>query len=170
MLPRRSRSGVAYRLLHDQTADRIVEAVNQIPHVSATIAPFDVTGTLRRRSAGASARSRTPKHGTGRYVMVEGAMPLGSLTYRQRAVVAGRVRTVRVQPWSGVSVLECTIVDESAALRIVLLGRRSIAGIGPGAVLRAEGMVGHHGGRLATINPSYDLVASEAGGVADATS
>jgi len=170
VLPRRSRSGVAYRLLHDQTADRIVAAVNQIPHVSATIAPFDVTGTLRRRSADPSARSRTPKHDTGRYVMVEGATPLGSLTYRQRAVVAGRVRTVRVQPWSGVSVLECTIVDESGALRIVFLGRRSIAGIEPGAVLRAEGMVGQHGGRLAMINPSYDLVASEAGGAADATS
>ncbi|MCU1495269.1 MAG: nucleic acid binding OB-fold tRNA/helicase-type [Acidimicrobiaceae bacterium] len=173
VLPRRAHRGVAYRLLHDQTADRIVVAVNQIPHVSATIAPFDPTGILRRR---AMAEGKIGKQATSskddprRSAMVEGAIPLGELTYRQRAVVAGRVRTVRVQPWSGVSVLECTIVDDSGALRIVFLGRRSIAGIEPGAVLRAEGMVGQHGGRLAMINPSYDLVAPPTSGVGHAAS
>ena len=31
------------RLLHDRTADRIAEAVGRIPHVAATIVPFDTT-------------------------------------------------------------------------------------------------------------------------------
>jgi len=170
VLPRRAHRGVAYRLLHDQTADRIVAAVNQIPHVSATIAPYDVSGMLRQRAAGTGGGSQKvwTTDEMRRSAMVEGTTPLGELTYRQRALVAGRVRTMSVQPWSGVSALECTIVDDTGALRIVFLGRRSIAGIEPGAVLRAEGMIGRHGGRLAMINPRYDLIVLPASGAAPA--
>ena len=34
---------MSQRLLHDRTADRIAEAVGRIPHVAATIVPFDTT-------------------------------------------------------------------------------------------------------------------------------
>jgi hypothetical protein len=173
VLPRRAHTGIAYRLLHDQTADRIVAAVNQIPHVSATIAPFDVSGTLRRRAVSHGsdvAQGKWSKDDVRRSAMVEGSTPLGELKYRQRALVAGRVHAVRVQPWSGVSVLECTILDDTGSLRIVFLGRRSIPGVEPGAFLRAEGMVGQHGGQLAMINPSYDLIDPPATGVVQVVS
>jgi hypothetical protein len=43
LLPRRSFRRVTQRLLHDRTADRIAYAVSRIPHVAATIVPFDTT-------------------------------------------------------------------------------------------------------------------------------
>ncbi|MST33582.1 amino acid permease, partial [Acidimicrobiaceae bacterium USS-CC1] len=49
ILPRRASHGPVGRLLHDRTADRIVAAVTAIPHVSATIAPFDVRRLLGAR-------------------------------------------------------------------------------------------------------------------------
>ncbi|MGH7735395.1 MAG: amino acid permease, partial [Gemmatimonadales bacterium] len=50
LLPRRSYGRAWRRILHDQTADRIVEAVSQLSHVNATIVPFLVApGPEERR-------------------------------------------------------------------------------------------------------------------------
>ncbi|HWD25387.1 MAG TPA: APC family permease, partial [Acidimicrobiales bacterium] len=46
LLPRRSYAGLWGRLLHDQTADRIVEVVSQLAHVNATIIPFAVSSRV----------------------------------------------------------------------------------------------------------------------------
>jgi len=43
LLPRRVFKRLSGRLLHDRTADRIAESVGRLPHVSATIVPFDTT-------------------------------------------------------------------------------------------------------------------------------
>jgi amino acid transporter len=43
LLPRRTFKRLSQRILHDRTADRIAEAMARIPHVSATIVPFDTT-------------------------------------------------------------------------------------------------------------------------------
>jgi hypothetical protein len=78
--------------------------------------------------------------------------------------VAGRVRSVRVQPWSGVPTFECTLVDSSGALTVVFLGRRAVAGVEPGVKLVAEGTIGNYQGHLAMLNPTYEfLVAGEKG-------
>ena len=53
--------------------------------------------------------------------------------------------------------LECTLVDETGGISLVFLGRRSIAGLDLGATLTAEGMVIDQRGRLAIINPLYQL-------------
>ena len=45
LLPRRSFRRVSQRLLHDRTADRIAAAAARIPHVAATIVPFDTVFT-----------------------------------------------------------------------------------------------------------------------------
>ncbi|HEX4220055.1 MAG TPA: hypothetical protein VHZ02_16875, partial [Acidimicrobiales bacterium] len=49
-------------------------------------------------------------------------------------------------------------VDDTGALNLVFLGRRSVPGIEPGTQLRADGMIGRHNGRLAVINPVYELL------------
>ncbi len=46
VLPRRSYTPLLGRLLHDRTADRIAGVVSRIPHVVATIVPFDVQTRL----------------------------------------------------------------------------------------------------------------------------
>ena len=91
--------------------------------------------------------------------MPEGAIPIAEVSYRQRARVAGRVRAMRVQPWSGVATLECTLVDRTGGLLVVFLGRKHVAGIAPGARIVVEGMVGDHNGRLAILNPRYRIIA-----------
>src|SRR6185437_14382411 len=47
VLPRRSYGKAWRRILHDQTADRIVAVVSQLPHVNATIIPFHVSAGLQ---------------------------------------------------------------------------------------------------------------------------
>ena len=63
-----------------------------------------------------------------------------------------------VQPLSDVPTLECVLVDGSGeAITLVFLGRRSISGLQSGSMLIAEGMVGKHRGKLAMINPAFEL-------------
>lgn len=88
--------------------------------------------------------------------------PLTSIrdvVHRGRVKVAGSVRSLRIQPWAGVATLECTIVDDTAGLTVVFLGRRKVAGVECGASMVVEGMVGEHHGRLAILDPDYDLIA-----------
>ncbi|MDQ2725422.1 MAG: OB-fold nucleic acid binding domain-containing protein, partial [Actinomycetota bacterium] len=186
VLPRRAYRGLASRLLHDHTADRIVAAVTQVKNVSATIAPFDVTRASRRHSSQSAeeglavaagegspdAQGGVPapdrrngeegKH-LGPPVIVPGTTPIGEVTHRGRSKVAGKLKTVRVQSWSGVPAFECTVVDGTGALTLVFLGRRAIPGLNPGTKLVAEGTIGSYQGRLAMLNPVYELLASSSG-------
>ncbi|HLH46951.1 MAG TPA: amino acid permease, partial [Acidimicrobiales bacterium] len=178
ILPRRAGHGLVGRLLHDQTADRVVAAVAQIPHVSATIAPFDVQGLLAGRaavrdlapSAGppadgpASDEPDLPPKRDRQYESIPGTVPIGSLRHRQRARVAGRVRAVSMQPLSGVPTFECTLVDGSGALTVVFLGRQQVTGIQPGTKLLVEGAVGSHRGQLAMLNPLWEIIEAQDAG------
>lgn len=177
VLPRRIYRGVANRILHSHTADRLVAALSAIPHVSATIAPFDVSGLLekRRRKVPDPDWSEIAAHGerpeTGHRPARSptaptapfseprsGSTAIAELAYRQRMRLGGRVRSVRVQPLAGVPTLVCTVVDGTGSVNLVFLGRRSIPGIEPGSRVMAEGMVGRHNGQLAIINPIYQLL------------
>jgi RecG-like helicase len=84
-------------------------------------------------------------------------MPIGEVAWRKHVRVAGKVRSVRIQPWSGVATLECILVDGTGGISVVFLGRRRIAGIHPGSKLTVEGTVGEHAGRLAILNPDYEI-------------
>ena len=83
--------------------------------------------------------------------------PIATVVYRSRAQVGGRVRTVRVRPWGEVATLEAVIADETGAVTVAFLGRRSIAGLVPGGWLTVEGMVGARNEKLVVLNPAYDL-------------
>jgi RecG-like helicase len=85
--------------------------------------------------------------------------PIADVVARRRVKVAGRVKSVRVQPRAGTSNLECVLSDGTGGLLLVFVGRPKIAGIEPGARLVAEGMVGAWGRRPAMLNPSFELVA-----------
>ncbi|MGH9081131.1 MAG: amino acid permease [Acidimicrobiales bacterium] len=176
LLPRRSYGRAWRRVLHDQTADQIVEAVSQLAHVNATIVPFlvapaiepEAAANLPHRSPSNSRRSQrapaTPTTSHGTLPSIAGATPIADLTWRARARVVGRVKTLRVQPWVKAQSLECVVVDGSGhALTLVFLGRRSISGIRSGSLLVAEGMVGKHRNKLAMINPTYELLTTTEG-------
>jgi RecG-like helicase len=83
---------------------------------------------------------------------------IAAVTWRQRVQIEGRVRTVRVQPLSGTATLECILQDDTGAMSLVFLGRSNIPGIDIGTRLRAQGVAGDHRGRLAILNPDYQLL------------
>jgi hypothetical protein len=173
VLPRRLYKGLANRLFHSNTADRIVAAVSTVPNVSATIAPFDVGGILRAdRGVKPERASEDEGPVTSQHVEKRALAPasrngttrIADVVYRRRSRVEGRVHSIRVQPWSGIQVLECTLVDRTGAINVVFLGRNGIPGIDVGVYLTAEGMVGKHGGRLAIMNPLYEIRLSKSEG------
>jgi amino acid transporter len=202
LLPRRGYARVWQRFLHDRTADKIAGVLSQVPHVSATIIPYNLPGrfgdNVRRYGLSvqrARLRSSSSDLGSGAdgvaSVDAEGrsgvdrsgrkdaskrpsavseaddalARRAGTTTsisdveVRHRVKVAGRVKSVRVQPRAGTSNLECVLSDGTGGLLLVFQGRPKIAGIEPGARLVAEGMVGIWGRRPAMLNPSFELVA-----------
>jgi hypothetical protein len=213
LLPRRGYSRVWQRFLHDRTADKIANVLSQVPHVAATIIPYNLPGRYgekvrrygqsvqRARLTDAAAGGHLPPiDAEGRSGVEEGrergadrgatrreaqrkanavsaaddalarragvTTPISDVAVRQRVKVAGRVKSVRVQPRAGTSNLECVLSDGTGGLLLVFQGRPRIAGIEPGARLVAEGMVGAWGRRPAMLNPSFELVAG-ADGAAD---
>jgi hypothetical protein len=87
----------------------------------------------------------------------EGATPIKSCATRRRACVAGTLRTVTLRPRGGAPALEAELYDGSDVIDLVWLGRRRIAGIEPGRLMRAEGLVSVQDGRKVMFNPRYEL-------------
>jgi hypothetical protein len=67
------------------------------------------------------------------------------------------VRSLRVRPLGDVPAVEVILADGTGAVSVIFLGRRQVPGIDVGTRLRATGMVGERGGRLAILNPTYRL-------------
>ncbi|AXK35358.1 DNA-binding protein [Streptomyces armeniacus] len=76
---------------------------------------------------------------------------------RQVVRVTGTLRTVTLRPRAGVPTLEAELFDGSAALDVVWLGRRAIAGIEPGRKMIAWGRISMNHGRPVLFNPKYEL-------------
>jgi amino acid transporter len=164
-------------LLHGKNADRLVRVLGHVPHVNATLVPFNVADLAESQRAlthpedllrDAGGDGSGEEGGGPRFTQVAGTIPLSDVQHRERVRVAGRVRSVRIQPWSGVPALECSLTDGSGGdLMVVFLGRRDIPGIRTGTKMTVEGMVGERRGRLAILNPQYELLSvpeSEPGG------
>ena len=87
----------------------------------------------------------------------DGTTPIGSVRWREQVRVHGRVQAVRIEPLAGSPSLECTLVDDTGGVSIVFFGRRHIEGVEIGSTLTATGMAIEHRGRLAIVNPVYEL-------------
>ena len=182
LLPDRKFNGLWHRILHDRTADAIAEQVSRLPHANVTTVPFhfdtvDDPGLalpLMIRAGGDGAGRSTgdtpwaapgparPGHNGGGgnghgHGPPAGCTPIADVRYRQRARVGGRVRSLRVVPQHDAPLLELVLDDGTAAISVVFLGRRGLAGVEVGRRMVAEGTVGVHRNRLALLNPSYSL-------------
>jgi hypothetical protein len=168
LLPRRTFRRLSQRLLHDRTADRIAEAVGRIPHVAATIVPFDTTLShevierLEQRQADAAGEPalsppRSSNGGGLHLARAAGIAAIASVVWRDKVTVEGRVQRLQLGTTAGRG-LEVEIFDETGGLRLLFMGRTRIPGVVPGAVVRATGRVGEYRGHLAIANPKYELV------------
>ncbi len=77
---------------------------------------------------------------------------------REVVRLRGTLRTVTLRPRGGVPALEAELDDGSAVVTVVWLGRRRIAGIGPGVSMTVVGRIGVHDGVRTIYNPRYELL------------
>jgi hypothetical protein len=175
LIPRLEYSRLWHRLVHDRTADRLVQTLSALPHCNVTIVPFHLnrqgaTPILVKQTAlpvtevgkkvSKRKAAKTPEKLDASAVPDDpGRTPIDQLSFRQRARVAGKVYSMRVQPWSGVAALELKVVDDTGALTVVFFGRRHLAGVSAGTRIVVEGVVGEHHGTMAMLNPVYQIVA-----------
>jgi hypothetical protein len=187
LLPDRKFNGLWHRVLHDRTADAIAEEVSRLPHANVTTVPFHFDAAEDARvplsaivgagGLGAAARDGAPGSPPGGDVPswarlqpvptvgangnggleVDGCTPIMDVRYRDRVRVSGRVRSLRVAPQHDAPVLELVLDDGTAALSVVFLGRRAVAGVEASTRMVVEGTVGMHRNRLAMLNPRYEL-------------
>ena len=87
-----------------------------------------------------------------------GATPVAELPHRERATVAGTLRTVTLRPRAGVPALVAELYDGSGTISLIWLGRRQIRGIEPGRQLRGYGRVTFDGNQPVIFNPRYELM------------
>jgi hypothetical protein len=179
LLPERKFSGAWNRILHDGTAESLSREISRLPHANVTLVPFHfddrgamtvgeqftptTNGNGNGHTSGDGTNSGKPKVAgkvlTDKVTIVRpaGTTPIGEVRCRHSVKVHGRVQAVRVEPLGGSPSLECTMADETGALSVVFFGRRQIEGIAIGATLTVEGMAIDHHGRLAIVNPVYEL-------------
>jgi amino acid transporter len=177
LLPRRAYSRFLGRLLHDQTAEEIARPISQLPRVVATIVPFDVDRILSGERLLTDEKSKVdeapkalteekPLRAQSEFLsdksrashFEENITPIGEIMWRKRAHVQGHVTSMRSSPQSSAPGVEIEVWDETGGVKLQFLGRREIAGLEVGSIMRAEGMVGEHEGALTILNPSYELL------------
>ena len=178
LLPRRSYSLLLGRLLHDQTAEEIARPISQLPRVVATIVPFDVARIIsgkkislheKHETVASQVTTQVTKAKIAPASMVSfkniepiknragNVTPIDKIVWRSRANIQGRVTSIKSAPSGSAPMVEVEIWDETGGVSLQFLGRREIAGLDVGAVVRAEGMVGEIDGTLTILNPSYEI-------------
>jgi amino acid transporter len=171
LLTDRKYRGFWHRILHDRTADSILEEVSRLPHANVTSVPFhldrlDDPGSRLVKSPLWPHRHERhevtvrPEDGTDGESAPrdDGTTAIGGARWRQHVVVRGQVRSMRIAPQHDVPTLEIVLEDETGALSLVFWGRRELAGVAVGSRLEAVGTVGVHHNRLAIVNPTYRLL------------
>lgn len=90
---------------------------------------------------------------------IEEAVPIAEIKPRERRVVAGVIRSIRIDPREGRGCIEATIIDGTGQMVAKWLGRPSLSGIALGMGLVMEGIAGEdQQGNLMILNPEYRLV------------
>ncbi|HTZ45477.1 MAG TPA: amino acid permease [Jatrophihabitans sp.] len=188
LLPRRTFHRLSQRILHDRTADRIAEAIARIPHVAATIVPFDTTlpadvehrlEDRQRRAAtepalvdpelageavpAGSPNGSAPGAGAGAPAVTGDRTCVGTVdaigTVGWRQQVTVEGKIKIVQVGTAAGKsLEAQVFDSTGGIRLLFFGRTKIPGIEPGRLVRATGRVGEYKGHLALANPRYELI------------
>jgi len=177
LIPRREYVKKWHRMLHDHSSSGLAAALAEVPNCNVTFVPY-LIGSRHRTDVSAPMTPDTagsPSHVTSAATVVglgsshvdttalpDGRTRIADLGDRSRATVAGRVRSVRVKPWSGTPSLECTLADETGSITVVFFGRQTIGGVRTGTVMSINGMAGRHHGMTAILNPEYTIISTPA--------
>jgi amino acid transporter len=182
LIPRREYTKRWHRMLHDRSSNPIAAALADLPHCSVTIVPYHLGSAASEAPTAQPQTTTAPTAeaaetiaavangiliGSASQHVDTGALPddrvqIRQLEHRQRAMVAGRVRSLRVHPWSGTPSLEVQLADETGSITVVWFGRRQLAGVRPGTVMTVTGTPGRHHAMTAILNPEYEIISSPA--------
>jgi hypothetical protein len=168
LLPERMFNGVWHRILHDQTAESLAREISRLPHANVTTVPFhfDDRATALHTNGNGAAKTKGKRKLEGELATVstappvareDGTTPIADVGWRSRVKVCGRIQALRVEPLAGSPSLECTLVDDTGGVSLVFFGRPAIPGLEIGVSVTAEGVAIDHHGRLAIVNPTYEL-------------
>jgi amino acid transporter len=186
LLPERMFNGAWHRILHDQTAESMAREIAKLPHANVTTVPFHFDEPVSEPTAASTNGNGSNGHGTNgtngngtngngngkapRSTIVlgggdtlttecrqNGTTPIASVRWREQVCIHGRVQALRVEPLAGSPSMECTVVDDTGSVSVVFFGRRKIEGVQIGSTITATGMAIEHRGRLAIVNPVYEL-------------
>lgn len=86
------------------------------------------------------------------------ATPVAEIADRAVERISGRVVAVEIEPASGPAQMTARIDDGTGRVDAVFLGRRSVPGIVPGAMLALTGRFRLDEGRARIFNPRYELL------------
>jgi amino acid transporter len=128
-----------------------------VPTPAVTQPPADPMRKLRKLTAGPDALHAAEVQAEIRQSSVT---PIGDCSDRQRADVAGVLRTVTQRPRGSSLTMEADLWDGTGHVTLVWLGRRSIPGIQPGRRLVVHGRVARVKGERTMYNPAYELLPS----------
>ncbi len=173
LVPRREYEKRWHRLLHDRSSSSLVAALSGRPHCNVTIVPYHLGRTVVDRAPIAATSPHRPtidgrsRRGPASTNVTTADLPaertvIAEASLRTTTTIAGRVRSIRVQPWGGNPAVECVVGDETSSITLVFFGRRDVGGIRLGTILSATGTVGEHHGMVAILNPSYTLLSTPA--------
>ena len=173
LIPRREYTKLWHRMLHDRSSSSITEALGTLPHCTVSVVPYQLGSpkdggvVLDPGAQGpAGTDSSTP---VGIWPLRSGGQPdiqglpeprtrISQIVPRERVHLAGRIKSIRVQPWGTSPSLQAVLADETASITVVFLGRRDIAGVRPGTVLALDGVAGTHHGLAAVLNPEFTIL------------
>jgi hypothetical protein len=86
-----------------------------------------------------------------------GCCAIADAVDREYVELQGSLRTVTLRPRGGVPALEAELYDGSGVITLIWLGRRRIAGVEPGRLVRVEGRIGRQDRTRVMYNPRYEL-------------
>ncbi len=169
ILPRRGFTSRLQRLLHDRTADSIASAVMHVPRTAATIVPFRMardTGTVQEIPSDVVARGglREDAHLEADTLLETRANEahageIGAVTLRERAKLAGRVKSITVEKGNNGQSLSCLLTDSTGSIKLVFQGRDAVPGVERGVRLLVSGTVTSFNREAVIMNPEYEIVA-----------
>ena len=174
LLPRRIYTQFFGRILHDQTAEQIASSITLLKGVIATIVPFDVasllSGEVEKPAVPVLPQSEAVEPVTQPKQQPQVVLQdfpfthfepnlrkIGEVVWRQRSHVMGQVVSITSSHQDKPTV-DLEIWDETGGITLQFLGRKSLAGIKVGTIIKAEGMVGEEGGKLTIMNPRYEVI------------
>jgi hypothetical protein len=92
-----------------------------------------------------------------------GCTTISGAQERRRVRLVGHIRSITLSAAGQVPSMAARLDDGTGSVRLVWLGQRSIAGVGPGSALTVEGRISMLDGQRTILNPHYTLMAAKEG-------